>query len=306
MRSEITRRQFLSQASMSVLAISASAIPAKSRVKPFGEHVNLSPEVELLNLVNQERAAVGAGALKLDELACRVAKAHAVEMAQNNFLSHWGLDGRKPYHRYSFAGGTDANEENDSQAEHDAAATSEDVASDLILMHRSMYEEKPPNDGHRKTMLGPQHTHVGFGVAAEGSHVRLSELYLARYVAIDRYAMKQKPGSTFLFSGRVLNPRFEVQGIDVCYEALPTPPALGWLRVLRPYGLPQDRETLYPKLADGFHYDDGSKGSIELQDGAFRVPMSLTKSRGIYTVVVWIQEGERNPFEASLVCIRAE
>ncbi|HEV2904387.1 MAG TPA: CAP domain-containing protein, partial [Pyrinomonadaceae bacterium] len=68
---------------------------------------------QLLNLVNAERAAVGATSLKLDSLACSVAEKHAVEMARNDFLSHWGLDGRKPYHRYSFAGGVEAIQEND-------------------------------------------------------------------------------------------------------------------------------------------------------------------------------------------------
>jgi uncharacterized protein YkwD len=306
MRSEITRRQFLLQAAMSMLTVSATA--RDLHVKSFPDEVSLAVQEQLLNLVNEERAAASVSALKLDDLASRVAKAHAVEMAQNAFLSHWGLNGFKPYHRYSFAGGTEATEENDSQAEHDGPVNAEDIASDLILMHRSMYEEKPPHDGHRQTMLAPQHTHVGFGIGVEGSHVRLCELYVARYVAIDRYPTTQKPGSSFLLSGQVLDPRYTVQGIDVCYEPLPSPPDLAWLRVLRPYGLPKDRETLYPKLADGFHYDDGSKGSIELQTGGtFRVPVLLNRKRsGIYTIVIWIQRGDANPFEAAEICIRAE
>ena len=52
-------------------------------------------------------------------------------------------------------------------------------------MHLSMIEEVPPNDGHRKTILFPQHTHVGFGIALQGHNLRLDELYLARYVEVD-------------------------------------------------------------------------------------------------------------------------
>ena len=147
-----------------------------------------------------------------------------------------------------------------------------------------------------------------FGVGAEGSHVRLTELYVARYVTIDRYPTKQRPGGGFILSGRVLDPRYTVQGIDVCYEPLPSPPDIAWLRVPRPYGLPEDRENLSPKLPDNYHYDDGSKGSIELQsNGTFRVPVVLTKkASGIYTMVVWIQQGDADPFSATQVCVRAE
>jgi len=294
---------------MSIFALTASATARNLRITPLRDSFGLTARTQLLNLVNEERANAGVGALKLDELACNVAEQHALDMVQGVFLSHWGRDGRKPYHRYSFAGGTDATEENDSAADHDdGPAGAEDISRDLILMHRSMYEERPPNDGHRKTMLAPQHTHVGFGVGAEGSHVRLSELYVARYVTIDRYPVKDRPGSTFIFSGRVLDPRYTLQGVDVCYEPLPSPPNLAWLRTLRPYGLPEDRDTLMPRLPPGYHYDDGSKGSIELQEkGIFRVPVLLfRKVSGIYTMVVWIQQGDADPFPATQVCVRAE
>lgn len=292
-----------------MLALTASAAAGNLRITPLTENFGETARSQLLTLVNEERANAWVGNLKLDDLACNVAAQHALDMVQGVFLSHWGRDGRKPYHRYSFAGGTDATEENDSAADHDdGPAGAEDISRDLILMHRSMYEERPPNDGHRKTMLAPQHTHVGFGVGAEGSHVRLTELYVARYVTIDRYPTKQRPGGGFILSGRVLDPRYTVQGIDVCYEPLPSPPDIAWLRVPRPYGLPEDRENLSPKLPDNYHYDDGSKGSIELQsNGTFRVPVVLArKASGIYTMVVWIQQGDADPFPATQVCVRAE
>src|SRR6058998_1942223 len=173
MGSEVNRRQFIKQTSISMLALTASAAAGNLRITPLTENFGEIARSQLLTLVNEERANAGVGTLKLDDLACNVAEQHARDMVQGVFLSHWGRDGRKPYHRYSFAGGTDATEENDSAAEHDGPITADDIASDLILMHRSMYTERPPNDGHRKTMLAPQHTHVGFGVSAEGSHVRL-------------------------------------------------------------------------------------------------------------------------------------
>src|SRR5947207_411727 len=72
---------------------------------------------QLLIQVNAERARAGLSLLELDDLACRVANEHALDMATGEFLSHWGSDGRKPYQRYSFAGGTEALRENVSSAD---------------------------------------------------------------------------------------------------------------------------------------------------------------------------------------------
>src|SRR5258708_11720031 len=71
----------------------------------------------LLDLVNTERSQAGLSALELDDLACKVANDHARDMANGRFLSHWGSDGRKPYHRYSFAGGIHAIQEKVSAAD---------------------------------------------------------------------------------------------------------------------------------------------------------------------------------------------
>ena len=310
MRFEIGRRRFLQQASLSMLALPVSAIARHGiRTKvPLDE--NLVPlQSQLLALVNEERTAAGLTVLKLDELACTVAEQHAIDMAEHAFLSHWGRDGRKPYQRYSFAGGTDAIEENDGATDHGAPIASEEIPSDLILMHKLMHDEAAPNDGHRKTILGAQHTHVGFGLACRGLYVRLSELYVARYISVDPHPSSAKPRSKFIFSGRVLNPSYSVETIDVFYETLPAPPELLWLQTPRPYSLPDERNTLRPKLAEDSVYIDGSKGSIELHGrGRFRVPINLSnKTPGIYTIVVWIQKfGLTRPFPATQVCVRTE
>src|SRR5207237_4113598 len=209
----------------------------------FGDdNIPLARE-QLLKQVNAERAHAGLRQLQLDELASRVANEHARDMVQRAFLSHWGSDGRKPYHRYSFAGGTDAVQENASSADDIWSLRPTGVLKDLHDMHLSMLNEKPPNDGHRRTILFPVHTHVGFGIALQGFHLRLAELYVAKYVRVDPIPQRVKPKQSVLFSGRVLNPENELAGVDVYYEPLPTPPRIEWLRVERSYGMPDERES---------------------------------------------------------------
>jgi hypothetical protein len=306
---EISRRSFLKSAAPFGLGF----LEIARRQTPF-EHGRFSEDdvplarVQLLRMVNEERSQAGLGKLQLENLACKVASDHALDMAKGVFLSHWGSDGRKPYHRYSFAGGTDAVQENASSADDILSLTPAGILKDLHDMHLSMLNEKPSNDGHRRTILFPMHTHVGFGIALQGFHLRLAELYVARYVRVDPIPQRVKPKQSGLFSGRVLNPENVLAGVDVYYEPLPTPPQIEWLRVARSYGMPDERDSFQPRLPAGAHYTDGTQGEIEmLASGNFRLPISLSQIPGINTIMVWVSKGETGiPFPASQICILVE
>jgi len=309
MKSDVTRRLFLNQAGLSMIGFATTIKPLSSfydyRVT---DDAVLIVRDQLLGMVNHERIDAGLKALKLDELACRVAEAHAIDMAQGGFLSHWGTDGRKPYHRYSFAGAIDATQENDGAVDHGASVAADEAAGDLISLHSSMFYESPPDDGHRKTILNEYHTHVGFGMATRDTHVRLCELYVAKYVSIDSYRTSAHVGSSLMLSGRILDRLCLLKNIDVFYEPLPVAPDPLWLRQLRSYSMPDERERLLPKLPEKTFYEDGSTGSIELLGPKFQARITLSKKLpGIYTIVVWLQPaGMSNSFPATQICVRAE
>ena len=261
---------------------------------------------QLLNQLNAERSSAGLNELKLDDLACAVANQHARDMATGGFLSHWGSDGRKPYHRYSFAGGTAAIQENCSAAEGLSSISPVPVLNDLHDMHDSMLHETPPDDGHRKTILFPFHTHVGFGIALNSRSLRLDELYLARYVELDPIVAEAKPGSTIVLAGRLLNTRHFLTEVDVFYEPPPKPPDIFWLRVPRSVSLPADYVALRPRAPDGLTYTDGSHGDFEWRvDGRFRARVKLYKTEpGIYTIVCMVRRVPSDKgFPGAQVCI---
>ena len=306
---EISRRSFLKSAApfgLGFLRVARGQTPVERG--QFSEDDVPQAREQLLAMVNEERSQAGLSKLQIDDLACKVAREHALDMAKGEFLSHWGSDGLKPYHRYSFAGGTDAVQENASSADDIWSLTPTGVLKDLHDMHLSMLNEKPPNDGHRRTILFPVHTHVGFGIALQGFHLRLAELYVAKYVRVDSIPQRAKPKQSVLFSGRVLNPENVLAGVDVYYEPLPTPPKIEWLRVARSYGMPDERESFQPRLPAGLHYTDGTQGEIEmLAGGNFRLRISLSKIPGINTIMVWVSKGETGvPFPASQICVLVE
>ena len=309
-RHAIDRRTFLKTAAPFVLgfgAVARAQVPTE-RGRFNEDQIPLVRE-QLLKLVNAERSRAGLTSLELDDLACSVATEHARDLIRGKFLSHWGTDGRKPYHRYSFAGGTDAVQENVASAEDIQSLTATSVAADFNDMHSAMLGEVPPNDGHRRTILDPHHTHVGFGIGFQGHSLRLDELYLARYLHIDPVPRRAKSKATIVLTGRLLNPIHFLHEVDVFYEPLPAPPDLGWLRTLRSVALPDVYVLLRPKAPNGLTYIDGTTGDYEWgRDGKFLVPAKLFKAEpGIYTIVFWIRRVPADKaFPGAEVCILSE
>ena len=66
--------------------------------------VNRAFELEVLRLINAERAKVGLSALVEDKSLTVAARCHAIDMAVNDFLSHTGSNGSKPGERVIAAG----------------------------------------------------------------------------------------------------------------------------------------------------------------------------------------------------------
>ena len=300
------RRSFLSSAAPLLLALPSFA-RGQTLIERGGFDEQQFPLVreKLLNLLNDERSAAGLSRLQLDDLACKVATDHANDMIRGQFLSHWGSDGRTAYHRYSFAGGTDALLENVGLAQDIQSLAPNSVISDFLDIHQSMFGEVPPDDGHRRTILNPYHSHVGFGLAFRGHSLRLDELYLGRYLHIEPFPIRAKPKATVVLTGKLLNATHFLHEVDVFYEPLPAPPDLSWLRTPRSLSLPDQYVILRPKAPAGTTYVDGKLGDYDWGGGKFRVPVKLLKDEpGIYTVLFWIRRvSSDKDFTAAQVCI---
>lgn len=262
----------------------------------------------LLEMVNEERAVAKVQPLAMDPLATRVATQHATEMAVHEFASHWGRDGFKPYHRYSFAGGTDSTQENISAADNTWSNKMSDLKQDTSYLHLRLYQEQPPNDGHRKTILAAQHTHVGFGIALEKLRLRLVELFVARYVEVKTIPQVAKPRSVVQFAAKMLKRGNSLNHVEVFYEPLPKPPEMSWLNQPRSYELPHNSKVLRPKVMLPLMYSDRTRGDVDVDiDGNFSVPVTLFHDKpGIYTIVAYLKRGSGKAFPATEVCVRAE
>jgi uncharacterized protein YkwD len=300
-----SRRDFLTAA---CAGIGATLLDRRVSADDLSETIK-DLRKNILEMINEERDVEKVPPVELDDLATEVATKHAVDMVTNEFVSHWGSDGLKPYHRYSLAGGTDATEENVSSADNTWSMKARDLKQDTAYLHVRLYQEKPPYDGHRRTILAPQHTHVGIGIAVQDLRLRLVELFVAKYVQVRRIKRAAKPGAQLPFGGKILRRNYSLHHVEVCYEPLPTRPELSWLRQSRSYGLPKESTVLRPKVPPPLLYADGSVGMVDIAiNGTFQTPVRLYKEKpGIYTVVAWIMNNKsEEAFPATAVCIRDE
>jgi uncharacterized protein YkwD len=304
-----SRRNFLK--SSAALALCCSAMDVRLLLAHEADDDKTLNQLRnnLLRMVNEERAVAKLSPVATDALAAEVATKHARDMAQHKYVSHWNREGLKPYQRYSLAGGFHATQENISAADNTWSAELKDLVQDTSYLHIRLYNETPPNDGHRKAILAPQHTHVGFGIAVDELRLRVVELFVSKYVELNAPSQKGKPGETISLKGRLPNWNHTLTVIEVFYEPLPKELDVQTLNQSRNYSLPSESVNLRPSLHPPYQYADRLPGVIEVDpDGSFRAPVTLFKdSPGIYTIVCWVKlRGSGKAFPATELCIRAE
>lgn len=262
---------------------------------------------KLLDLINEGRASLRLKPLLLDSLASKVGENHCKEMLEENYFSHWNAQGLKPYMRYSFAGGRDAVIENLSSSEGgDYYSNIERLKNILMEMHLRMFNEIPPNDGHRQAIIYPYNTHVGIGIAFDQNRVKLAQEFICRYVEVKPISSEIKAGNQVEIQGNILEfKEYELAGMSVFYEPAPDILTKEELNSRGSYSLPQTETILKPMVYGDLLYTDGTKGEIEYKksSGKFSCQIFFPKDRkGIYTIVIWLKK-EKEKFQATNISV---
>ncbi len=178
----------------------------------------------MLELINADRRANGLDPVTLGNNPA--AQAHAEEMLANSFLSHWGLDGMKPYMRYTLAGGVNYEAENVSGAisppQPGLRYRTIDPKEELREIQQG-YMESP---GHRENIVNPLHKKVNLGIACDRTHCATDQQFAGDYVEFS-----QRPTITsgiLNLAGR-LSDDFTLVSIQVWYDPPPRPLTVGQL-----------------------------------------------------------------------------
>lgn len=144
----------------------------------------LEEKKHMLALINASRINAGVPPVELgDNIAAQL---HAESALANCFSSHWGIDGLKPYMRYSLAGGYQTNGENGHGS--DYCIKSSDGYKAIHSVKQEIddaMEGWMDSPGHRRNILDRQHKKVNIGLAWDRYNFLAYQHFEGDYVEYD-------------------------------------------------------------------------------------------------------------------------
>lgn len=247
----------------------------------------------MLGLINKDRQDAGISPVILNYNAA--AQIHAQDMLDNNYqAAHWGTDGKKPYMRYTDAGGINYEQENSCYY---SCSEPINLKQQLKNFQSTMMAEVAPNDSHRVTMLNKWHKKVNLGIAYSVNTLTLVQQFEGDYVEYSKPPTID--GNTITLTGRFPQSGFKLNNISIAYDDLPQPISPSQLTSgmqYHHYGLGQRLGLIFPPPPAGQIYQNLPASSIVAHKGSFDyngwfyieadISQILSKGPGVYTVVL--------------------
>jgi hypothetical protein len=242
----------------------------------------------LLARINRDRHEAGVPPLAYERRAALAGDRFCLGAALDGAWGHWDTAGRAPYLRWALAGGVDYHSENVAAYSVSSGRIDRPLEDILLQAHDAMMAERPPQDGHRRTILDPLFTHVGIGLAAAGGEFRTSQEFTRVVLSwVEMPATPLRRGDWARFGGEV-PPDWEVGLVEIRFEPPPRPVTLLDLRRRGSYRLPGVVRSMRPRLPEGGVYDTGGRGDFPEEGGRFSLSFPLAEE-GHYFVVTYVR-----------------
>ncbi len=257
---------------------------AEKRLSDFRDDDEaLKLKLQQLEIINASRKKNNAPPVKLDILASRVANKMSMDAAVNDFTGHWNTAGEKPYHRYAFAGGQDHVSEN-AYGEWSSAnyiSTPALISSMMKTGHGKFMSERPPADGHRKTVIDKSHNYVGIGYYLQGKQFRYYEEFIDRYLEFENIPSAVKEGEAFNITVKTGKGTF-LYFLTAYREEFPSPVSPAKLKNKGGYADYGDEQTIKVNPWELARFRRGNN---------YTIPLKFSKS-GLYYVHIYIDDKE--------------
>jgi uncharacterized protein YkwD len=195
--------------------------PIEDRMPPEDGRPFDPVKLAVFNRINRDREAEGLPAVLWDDAASRVSDGYCTSQILEGTSGHFLKNGVPPYARTSFAGVFGMQYENSVTWRTTAPAFEESVTDLALESHAGMLAERPPDDGHRRTILDPAATHVGVGYAILGGSFRMAQEFLTRHLAWVR--LEGSPGRPVIDVRGVPVAGRRLQFVTAGWEPAPTP-----------------------------------------------------------------------------------
>ncbi len=271
------------------LEVRAPKLPV-SESAPSGARPTDPVASAVFDRINADRAEANLPPVAWDEAASLVAKAYTAAQVAEGTTGHFLTDGMPPYARTGFAGIFGMGSEN-AVAWHTTGKSFSDSATELALSgHEDMMRETPPNDGHRRTILDPEATHVGVGYALHGGSFRMAEEFLVRRLA---ELTIQKEGDSLSVKGRTQSGR-TLSFVTIAHEPTPKQLTRGEARSRTTYSYPEPQWAFVPEghksiRVVGTETEDRIRVGV---NGEFAFRFAPSKP-GLWTFVFYATDGRQ-------------
>jgi hypothetical protein len=273
-----------------------------------------------LELINDDRAKFGLPPVELGHNTA--AQVHAENMLEHRYLSHWTVDGLKPYMLYSMTGGDGYVAENAAYSGWTYEDFEENRCGSLFVncqkvtpqgemedLHwRMMYDDAGSDWGHRDNILRPYHEYVNIGIAWNDWFVAFVQHFESR-----RATLLDEPA---LVDGRLtlafelVDPEYDATGqvISIYYDPKPESHTAEELNKSGPrsYCLGGGFTAACPDPAGavlrpprfGFRYTDLDETDViadewNISDSRYRIEADVSgilRAPGVYTVDEWCED----------------
>ena len=223
----------------------------------------------MLELINIERKKDGTSSVVLgDNVAAQL---HAESALQNCFTGHWGMDGLKPYMRYSLAGGYQYNSEN-ALGNHACVNSSGYFGGIKYAPKKSIEHEIESainswmsSPGHRRNLLNKQHKKVNIGLAWDKYNTRFYQHFEGDYVKYEELPYINR--GFIRLSGSVKNEAkistaIDGIGVQIYYDPPPKQLTGGQLAHTNCYSLGVKVALLRPPPGDNQYYTNDASTSF--------------------------------------------
>jgi uncharacterized protein YkwD len=191
----------------------------------------------VLERINEDRRKASLPPVAWDERASGVADRFCAAQIAERTRGHFLMNGIPPYARTALDGVFGMQAENAVAWRTTAPKFDDSTVSLALSGQASMMAEVPPNDGHRRTILDPEATHVGVGYAVEKSDFRMAQEFLTR--GLQSLSLEPAPDdpSIVVFRGKSLEGR-RVAFVTIAHEPPPRPLSRGVVNARDSYTYP--------------------------------------------------------------------
>jgi cysteine-rich secretory family protein len=256
--------------------------------------------------INRDREDAGLPPVAWDEAASQVADRFCADQIEEGTRGHFLMDGMPPYARTAFAGIFAQQSENSVSWMSSGAQFSQTPEELALAGQESMLAEVPPSDGHRRTILEPDATHVGVGWAQEQGQFRMAQEFLIRRLAQLTLQRVAEDPNTVLFRGRA-RPPYRLDFVTFAHEPSPPPLTRAEASARERYGYPQAGLAFVPEGIKSMQVVGAlTEDRLRLEpngDFSFRFTPSMP---GLWTVTLYASTGRERARPGGLAVLWIE